>query len=112
MEDDPPPPDPPDPPDEPPPDEPAEPDEPDELPEPEDPDEPAAAWPGCTVGWAAPEAPAPALGWCRLPWDGACDAEAVGVAGFTLCAAACEVVWAGAVRANNVAMPTAATALS
>jgi hypothetical protein len=27
-------------------------------------------------------------------------------------AAACEVFWAGAVRANKVAMPTAATALS
>ncbi len=70
-----------------------------------------AAWPGWTVGLRL------ALGratWRRLPvdeeWDPDGEADADSLA---LCAgAACAVVWAGAVRANKVAMPTAVTALS
>ena len=92
--------------------EPDEPDEPEELGEREPLGEAVAGCPACTVGWT----PAPVrrvLLWCR------CMADGVGVAaakaevdGFVLAAVAWAVFWAAAVRANKVAKPTAAIALS
>ena len=99
-----------------PPDEPGVPDEPDEpevLDEPDELEERAAAWPGRTVGCAPPAAPARARAWCR--WPGGEAAGPAGEPGTVRLAlgagAACAVVWAGPVRANKVAMPTAVTAL-
>jgi hypothetical protein len=96
-----------------PPDEPGEPDEPEAPDEPEELEERAVAGPGWTVGCAAPAALARARARCRWPADEAADpAGAPGAASLALGAcAACAVVWAGAVRANKAAMPTAVTAL-
>lgn len=82
--------------------------------EPEPPAEGTAAWPACTVGWT-PDAACPFL-WCRWPAEGA----GVPAADEEIEVEGCEpeapvdwsAVWAGAVRANKVAKPTAATALS
>ena len=102
-------------------DEPDPPDEPDPLDELDEPldelDEPAAAWPACTVGWAPPGEVAPTILWRRLfaEWEWAREGPGVrhDVYGFALGASvAWLAVWAGAVRANKVAKPTAVTALS
>ncbi|HEV2259268.1 MAG TPA: hypothetical protein VGS06_39635 [Streptosporangiaceae bacterium] len=72
-----------------------------------------AAWPGCAVG-RAPGALFRPTGWCRWLADGdgvpGEEAEADGSALGTV--VAWSAVWAGAVRANRVAKPTAVTALS
>jgi len=72
-----------------------------------------AAWPACAVG-CAPGVAARCRLWRRWPAEAvgvpAEDAEAEGpVPGA---AVAALTVWVGAVRANKVAKPTAATALS
>ena len=74
----------------------------------------AAAW---GVGCAAARGVAEAVARVRLRWavagaepDGAAPAGEVDTAGAAVLSPA--AVWAGAVRANSVAMPTAVTALS
>ena len=69
-----------------------------------------AAWPACAVG-CMPGALFRSTGCCRWLADGA--AEAAEADGSVLAAVvAWSAVWAGAVRANRVAKPTAVTALS
>ena len=70
-----------------------------------------ADWPAWTVGEGLDDAPARACRWCRraaAEWVAAADVDAcvLGVVTVWL------VVWAGAVRANNVTRPTAVTVLS
>jgi hypothetical protein len=86
---------------------PAGPEELAELEELEELEDPA---PACTVGWGFEDALACACRWClRAAWVAAAadvDGCRLGVVAVWL------VVWAGAVRANKVARPTAVTALS
>jgi hypothetical protein len=73
------------------------------------PELPDADGPACTVGWAFGDAPACACRWCRRA---AAWVEAAADVGACVLGVLWLVVWAGAVRANNVTRPTAVTALS
>jgi hypothetical protein len=81
--------------------------------DPEPREEDVAGWPGCAVG-CAPGAAVRLILWCRWPGVAvdvpAGDADADG--SVLEAVVAWLAVWTGAARANRVAKPTAATALS